>query len=1781
MQLNKPNNVHNSLPSPSPSADSAKLHSKLEALKEVEKLCNFLTNFKTYDNNPKKLLDNLCDGLQTFLGFDPSSKGYTGQGIVYSDLDRLCDGVMGFLSGVLSNVKEHLGQHKETITTAIKSLETNKHAGKKGFNAAIVKVVAGVGRYNDGVRDSNKNIKNAIIKLQNHVSSSFVNTVKNILPEKDIDTAGAPVIQAAEKFVERKVEECEKNASAFKTSLDSQTDNITNLNSSLRDKVNSVVSSVEHERVRLSKVAAKERNIHEATTVKINEALLKCGSCINEKIQRDVEKLISDFKAAVRVIKDKLEEINKNLKNYVNELYKWMNETNSIVNRTGKNVIEIINGSVGYENQEWIKHKAKELLDWRSTIGGYVVDVTEMAKNVNDAVTELGKQFDDQNTINNIFDKIKHQVADIEGHVGESIGAGSASGADGSVQQNWDALKNKITGLLENLYTTNERDPLKLNFIGKIRKGVTAYAASFKDGDQGFEKIVGEWVTDVIKSKAVHGLLDEYVKVNKNDSYFNGMLSYRGHPALLKRVTEIVTLHVADKLKNIRPSTNFHDTPTVEGYLSYVTSYLNSFSSDITNKEKEIVDTIAEFVHLQPDVVLSDRQAGHRRYYLELAVRSTLSALASIAKQVSDQLTKLAYTHTNLGTRLKGSIANVENIGKEIADGNTLGGKIQAALDSLRSDIKKLHGQLNTATKVGVSNLAGKLDEAIAAITKRSIEVTAEGINTAFTEMYTKITDNLKGLLKALELAGNAIHGQLLTLNDKIGNSTGGRVVDGSLQDLYNRLSELQSTLEKDPLTKARAFEKHADKLREQHTKSLNQHVNNTVKQTKEELIKQARKNYVVTMQLLIEQFAERVTSDLHGLPGLIDADLEQGHKGFMRKVHEYFLLKIDDIESISPTSFTTSSSPMSRAAGMLKSAYADLFGRLKTQPGFVSDFEKIKPSTEALGTLLETLQTSKHFNNEFRTNLDALDTNVNKINPAKYGDGDSPLVLNALRAGFPAFVTEMKKAYKNVYEGAARIDRWTEPVISDQPREATAVVETPKEKLTLDGQNGAKVCLTVFHIIYPALDELDEKSGNSWRSEKINKTGNLGAFFADEGYRISYSETEQNGELDKDVNGGRVKTLLKNKVTGASVMELLKRWKQEENKKNAVGQQTDDAARTQSNYIDTIVLLAYLYEQLRTYYDVCHRRHIPNPVAPTSVYQMLMWLSGLSHNAVYTDLSLNGFEGLFEKPEKSKQSALKDADEDSLEEEEDVSLDAYPNPITVDTLSSNLRDVCGYAETVLTALLGHGHAGGIYACDFNTNSANLSYPSDASKCLDLLMEIVLRLFHQLHFLYKQCTYPMELGGWLNCLYGKGIGGSSWECNKMQCVNQSADQIGNQTCGQTCDQHPKCGVKSPLQAFLEDGLPAFLSHPYNKSGCKITCSYANHKGIPCKTPIGLTDISTMASHTSSASRLYRTLKDFCGNAGSPLTKLCANVTCVLSRPPETLGDMFAFYYTFIKTWGDSGRKHKLDAFNDAVAKAYFDVPYTELNVYSVLNGSHSSKLAGHTNGDLLSLVCGTKSPGKCGLYLSSVSNDISGVYSSKHADKYLSWIVYITETFYDLLKKLFDDCNKHCGGDKPKCRIAKCPSTCTVTKQPTKSDHADSCKSIANCKTTLPTLCRYGFTIGNPSKLSGKDGVSQKRTCNDFCKMLGNVVKEGNALHTLAHEIIPEFLFRIRAPFIWLNVALWLLSFLYLLHIMVIRLDLLHIKSHLRSPSSHRIAAQSLLAAGRVNKLNRVFYLQP
>ncbi|GBE63472.1 hypothetical protein, conserved [Babesia ovata] len=354
--------------------------------------------------------------------------------------------------------------------------------------------------------------------------------------------------------------------------------------------------------------------------------------------------------------------------------------------------------------------------------------------------------------------------------------------------------------------------------------------------------------------------------------------------------------------------------------------------------------------------------------------------------------------------------------------------------------------------------------------------------------------------------------------------------------------------------------------------------------------------------------------------------------------------------------------------------------------------------------------------------------------------------------------------------------------------------------------------------------------------------------------------------------------------------------------------------------------------------------------------------------------------------------------------------------------------------------------------------------------------------------------------------------------------------------------------------------------------------------------MGFGDISVIASHRSTGKRIKDVLADFCGDSEKPLIKLCSYMLCLLRTPPKSLGDMFAFYYNFILCWGLKGNDHKSDAFKKAVAKAYFGETYPKLDITSMFRSQHHAA-DNHPKGDLFSLFsCDNKesSATTCGRYLKPISLKTWTVFSEKNADNYLSWVLYLTETFYNLLDQLWKECCDNCNKPGTRCHGNTCYKNCQTLQNPplpASAKHHTLCKSIAQCPFTRPTICTYGFVIKSSSNLSDENGVENKRTCKDFCRTLENVlskVKDKNdVLAKLVFETIPEYLWQIRLPFSYLLLALWSLSLLYLLHIAVVRLDVLRIRSHLKTPSSHRIAAQSLLAAARVKALANVKYFSP
>ncbi|CDR71385.1 hypothetical protein, conserved [Babesia bigemina] len=1113
---------------------------------------------------------------------------------------------------------------------------------------------------------------------------------------------------------------------------------------------------------------------------------------------------------------------------------------------------------------------------------------------------------------------------------------------------------------------------------------------------------------------------------------------------------------------------------------------------------------------------------------------------------------------------------------------------VSSSLNAMCAAVKKMAGQeakglqnvLNTLKNEAISKQRkhseslGELQQQLSRFQKEQLSDQESGqIQNAIANVVKTINEDLEKLPGAVDNAQKEAEKLMTQLQDDI------NVIRNEINTINDKVNAAEKVLTSSIDALSRAYI-HAENTSMRAVLSLRKTLIQMVNSAFSALTHQVQSLFAKQKQADLSALEGVVTAQLQEIERVIQADRGSGVKGYLGKMKESIT---DILDNPAPAPLVHSDTSI--LSVKLKSNFEPLLEYVIEQissasPSAVSKVYTVEGLKSKLTTLLEKLAESKHFDDRFSSNLHSLNDALDTFKPPKYDNGKNPLLLDILRDSMRALSEQLGYAYINTYDGHPKMDL-TKLVLTKTapPPKVNESSKAGEQVLTPAGEKLSKVCLTALDILFHDLEELRQalRADDDWKTKKVclielsngkKHMSALGLWLSNNGFVVSDNSNKQNGELDKRCDGKKLMQVLTGSKTHVFAGE-----------NNTTG------------------ALETLHYYLITYYKANHFRHIPSPKAPCSIYQMLEWLCGLYYNPMFGKL-VDGFEALFDRKTHKLDVALP-------EEMNDV----VQSPLKANHLTTTLRSVCFQSETVLVGILGHGHADGVYSTDFHINTDDLLYPTDFNTLVCLLFDILKCLQQQLYFLYEQCCHPTDVSGWSECWYGQGIAGSGWQCNDLQChnqkCNQTADQKRDQIHNQSGDQHPECGLKSPLQSFLEDGLQGFLPHNVSARGPKMSCSSCSRAppGTPCKTPMGFPAIGIAASHRKTGHHLSDVLVDFCGGAGSPLTKLCSLFNCILPSAPKTLGDMFSFYYYLLHDWDDAngnGNKHKKIAFDEQVSKAYFNDEYNLGDISLLFKYTKHAAFVHVPTNEVESLyhysgnLCSIYNPADecyvtgrtCGAYMTPLSLEVYSTLTSKNAGGYLSWILYLTETFYNLLCQLYKRCEDSCAGRSRKCRVAGCvQGGCKVAAVDTldTKKHGESCNSIVQCQNTLPTLFTYGFTYGDRISLNGNvdDKCVPKRRCKDFIEQLGRVCSDKSVLAKLIHETIPNFMWAIRSKFFWTTVALWLLSLLYLIHIMVIRLDLLHIKSHLHSPSSHRIAAQSLLAAARVNKLNRVFYLQP
>ncbi|GBE59530.1 hypothetical protein, conserved [Babesia ovata] len=586
----------------------------------------------------------------------------------------------------------------------------------------------------------------------------------------------------------------------------------------------------------------------------------------------------------------------------------------------------------------------------------------------------------------------------------------------------------------------------------------------------------------------------------------------------------------------------------------------------------------------------------------------------------------------------------------------------------------------------------------------------------------------------------------------------------------------------------------------------LHNQLTNVVREAFSTLTHQVQSLFAKQKQAELAQLQNVVTAQLREIQRVIAEDKKTGVKGFLGKMKEgiddQFSLPSNSEELIKNITFKNMATGAQKALGLcLDYVIEQMSPPDKPADSHLGDVEGISQRFDELLNYLKKPNDNNrkyNFDNTFSKSLDALNKSLSTFNPSRFENGKNPLLFDLLMDGMKALVEQLQYAYVNAY--SEQTVKWKNTKLPD-------ALALDDDELTENAIKCSNVFCSIISTLYNELSQLREdcKTGGNCEKKKIDlnnlltfstsgptktDTNPLGHFLKRCGFRVASLPDASNAELNN-----------KPTMMGSHIFQLLVGHGRVFSRQDP----DDDKSGDQS---PVYKLLKHLHD----YYKTCHLQYISSTKYPFTVRDMLHWLCGLWHNPVLGNVE-QYFKTLFRKPKQYENTDYSAIPDYALKVEGTSNIQPYD-------LSTELYKVCSHAEKVLITILGYGDANGRYSCDFNTNPDDLSYPTNAGECLDWLIEICMRLNRQLYFLYNQCCNGKSSSGWLDCWYGKHVGGSSWRCNDKQCPKQDCDQ--------KADQHYKCGLKSPLQSFLEDGLQGFLPHTYNKADCNMTCSLPNH-----------------------------------------------------------------------------------------------------------------------------------------------------------------------------------------------------------------------------------------------------------------------------------------------------------------------------------------------------------------
>ncbi|GBE63416.1 hypothetical protein, conserved [Babesia ovata] len=723
--------------------------SKLDALQRLSKLNESFKSLGSNNNDAcESLLNNLCSGLEKFLGYQETSKGYDGTGIVYSDLDRLCDGVMSFLHGVLESVKDDesvttynkyikLKNNDDDLHTVLQILQSSIGQGRSVFGAQVEKVSGWLKKYWTQVDTSTFQVTHELDGLRKDLEGKYFSTIH---PSQGLG------------------EQLDK----WKSTL---------------DKIAGDVTHIENKCVNLLDATLKNKLMHEVRPIEKSVQLLKesAGDGNLDSQARHVDSELRIQRQGIEnVIKTGIERVRSELRETFKKVWRGIGDLQSkkehhldIISQQLKKASDDLLGDGGVKFDEEYKIK----------IVGMFTDIKWEISKLHEALNKKKTE---------LVHMLAYAQKEFKGVSHFTVADTKIGGSKGSVEHYFGVLKEKIEKLVVELNGTEEGAEIaQVGFLELIDNGLTNYGMRFDDK---FRPAIGDMVN---KMMANDGVVHMYLNTSIKSSSQN----------LTKLKAAIVS-----QIKKLEPvsSTKINITDNAEDSLSSIQEYLQGYAEAIGMKLGNMMNFI-QLVEGDKELVSVPRGTiSVSDPHLTKALTTILTAVRSAALRVKEELTEFttdtsAATSYNLGKDLKSAIGKVKDIGQQFDPARLAaahGAMIAEAIEKVKPKIKELGEVLDTNGAVGsINGIIKDIRNDIAKLEKlKNDDVNTEGsiekIRKAAADKMEELKSEIQGILTGIKL-------NVITSNEILTSaieSLGTTAVEAE-RDINNAIKQLESQL--------------------------------------------------------------------------------------------------------------------------------------------------------------------------------------------------------------------------------------------------------------------------------------------------------------------------------------------------------------------------------------------------------------------------------------------------------------------------------------------------------------------------------------------------------------------------------------------------------------------------------------------------------------------------------------------------------------------------------------------------------------------------------------------------------------------------------------------------------------------------------------------------------------------------------------------------------------------------------------------------------------------------